>query len=340
MNAHTLLATMAWASAGLQAAPQSPVPTARSVTIALMDFESKAPGNADFGRQIAEVLTIRLSLLDGITVVERQKLKDVLAEQKLRLSGLSATDQATQVGKLLGAEIVIFGQSFPVGDELYVPMKLVAAETAALKGVIVRAPMTEELADVLDRAGEELAKALQQHLPALVPRPAAELDPIEAWRARLGDRRRPTVAVIVPETHVQQVIPDPAAETEIKRLLLRLGCEVRAVKDEATQKWARNMKGSKDHWPDTLADVDLVVMGEAFSERAAAFDGRVSCTARLEVSVVERLAGKLLEADRTTERAVDLSEQIAAKSALQKCGHVVGQRLADVIGRRVLEQNP
>jgi TolB-like protein len=325
-----------WNPAAAQTSPSQPEP-ASGVTIAIMDFESKAPGNPDFGHQVAEILTVRLSMLDAATVVDRSRLTDVLEEQKLKLRGLTDQEQAAEVGKLLGAQIMVFGKIFPVGGELYVTMKLIGVETGQLKGAIAKGKMTEDLSVILDRATDELVKRVEMDAATLLPAAQRTEDPLSRLADRLSGKTLPAVAVVIPESHVTRRIPDPAAETEIKRLLYKLGFPVASVDESALGEWAKSFRPKDPSWPSTLDNVDIVVVGEAFSEMAGTYQGLISCSARAEVRAVDRKTGKVLAVTRTTQRAVDLSENIAAKTALQKCGHVAGLEIAEKLTDLVTE---
>jgi ribosome maturation factor RimP len=53
----------------------------------------------------------------------------------------------------------------------------------------------------------------------------------------------------------------------------------------------------------------------------------VSVKARLEVKAVDQASGKIVAVDRQTTVAVDLTEQIAAKTALQQASAAIAERL-------------
>ncbi len=75
-------------------------------------FDTKKPPNpyqAYPGRIISDNLVSRLVTNKYYTVIERTELSKVLEEQALSLSGMIDESQATEVGKLLGAEGLIMG---------------------------------------------------------------------------------------------------------------------------------------------------------------------------------------------------------------------------------------
>ncbi|MCK4830275.1 hypothetical protein KA005_81910, partial [bacterium] len=55
------------------------------------------------------------------------------------------------------------------------------------------------------------------------------------------------------------------------------------------------------------------------------------CIARLEVQATERESHRIITSERTTRRAVDLSEAIAGKTALQAAGHELAIKLIEKI---------
>ncbi|HEY1121268.1 MAG TPA: hypothetical protein VGE67_06690, partial [Haloferula sp.] len=108
----------------------------------------------------------------------------------------------------------------------------------------------------------------------------------------------PAIYVQVSETHLRQVVPDPACETEIQKLLEAVG--FRVVKDRAEAKFA--------------------ITGEAFSQFASRRGNLVSCRARAEIKIENVATNQLVRPDRRTVGAIDLAEEVAGKSALQKAG--------------------
>jgi lantibiotic modifying enzyme len=68
---------------------------------------------------------------------------------------------------------------------------------------------------------------------------------------------------------------------------------------------------------------EIAIVGEAFSEFAARRGELLSCKARVELRAIDIKSGKVLSIEKRTETAVDIAEQIAAKSALQKAAQEV-----------------
>jgi hypothetical protein len=122
------------------------------------------------------------------------------------------------------------------------------------------------------------------------------------------------VYINVEERHVGQATIDPAAETELALYCTELGFKV-IDPDE----------GDKD-------DADVLLIGEGFSEFAARHGNLISVKSRLEVKAVERKTGRVLAIDRQVTVAVDLTEQIAGKTALQDAAANIADRLLPKIG--------
>ena len=80
-------------------AQPKPEPTS-STRIALLSSD-----RVDAVRNVLALAEAKVSQTPGITLLDRQTIDKVLAEQKLTLSGLVATDQALAVGKLLSVDL-------------------------------------------------------------------------------------------------------------------------------------------------------------------------------------------------------------------------------------------
>ncbi len=298
-------------------------PAVSAVTVAIMDFESKAPGNPDLGVQLGDILTARLSIQDQFRLVERQKLQDTIKELQVNLSGLAENDQAVKVGKILGARILIFGRAFPVDKDLYIVAKVVGTETSRVKGVIASGKLEGRLSDVIDDLAQKLAAGLQEWGAQLLPGSEKLEGAVDRLRQQLAGRKLPIIAVTVSEQHSNRRPADPAAATEIKRVLKEIGFPV------------VDPEGRAGVRPATLADAKIVISGEGLSDFGAQLGGLVSCVARLEIQAAWRDSGQVIAAERTTRRAVDLSETIAAKTALQAAGHELAIQIVTELAKEL-----
>ncbi len=335
-----LSGSVAGADKGARSRP-SPVDP-EPVTVAVLDYQIKAPGNEKLGAQIAEILTARLSINDSLALVERAKLGKIIEEQKLKLVGLVDQGRAVKVGKLLGAKLMVMGNGFMMDKKLRIVTKVVGVETGRVKGTIRTVELSKPLSEAVMKLAEDIAALIRKDAAKLLPKDVRLADPVariaEAVKKSYGDRPRPTVAVIVPEEHrTRRVAPppvDPAVETEIKRTLLACGYGVVDIGKNDLADWARDLfKGKNTPWPAALKDADLIVVGEAFSEFALRTGDLVTCAARAEINLIERHTGRIVLADRSTDRGVDLAEGIAGKTALQKAG----RRLALAVCRKLVE---
>lgn len=288
------------------------------------------PGDPRFGSNIATMLAARLSVDGSFNLVERAALGKALNEQQLSLSGLADPATAAKVGDLVGAKILITGKAFMMDNHLILTAKVIGVETSRVVGQMRQIDTSKELAPEVFQFADELAKLIRDRSAELLPAGQVMPDPVAQIRQQLGDSPRPTVAVIIPEQHRARrpAAPpvDPAVETEIKNVLGACGFTIVDVGRNDLADWARQMRAaSKDvPWPAALDQVDVVIVGEAMSEFAGQTDDLISCAARAEINVIDRHTGRIILADRQTQRAVDVAENIAGKTALQKAGRQLG----------------
>jgi len=272
------------------------------------------PGNADLGQQVSETLLTALAGEPGYTLVDRSSLARTLQEHELNLSGLVNTDQATKIGKLVGARILISGKIFALDKQIFITAKLVGVETSLVDGIVVKGSSDAEIGPLVMQLAERLARRIPESGPRLIASEEIVFDPLPGLRKQLAGRKLPKVAVHVAERHVagaRAPRADPAAETEIRQLLTRCGFTV--------------IQG--DPLDDAKAGVQVTITGEAFSEFAARIGNLYSCTDRVEIKVMNVSDKALLHSDRDSNRAVDLAENLAAKTALQKSGRILGIRI-------------
>ncbi len=99
----------------------------------------------DLGELLGSKVAEYIASNTGYTVVERQKLVEVLAELNLATSVL--TDPATRlkIGRLAGAKMMIFGGYQVVGGSMRIDLRLVDVATSA---IVAAATETVETADL------------------------------------------------------------------------------------------------------------------------------------------------------------------------------------------------
>jgi curli biogenesis system outer membrane secretion channel CsgG len=316
-----ITAGLAWCAPTARADPAPPAPPDTNkaaknddLTVAILDFDASLSGNPDMGKQINDILTATLSGQDGFTLVDRTAMDRILQENAMTASGLVNPQQAAKIGKLVGARILVTGKIFLVDKQLYLTAKLIGTETSLVDGMLVNGDKDSDIGKLMMQLADKMTTHLRDNGPKLVARDDSLEDPLPGLDKALAGLALPTVAVQVTESHITPAPPvriDPAAQTELTMILKNAGFKIVEGDSQA------------------LADggVSQIISGEAFSEFAARIGTLVSCSARVELKITDRKTGEVLYSDRETARAVDLAENIAGKTALQKAAHLLGIRV-------------
>lgn len=86
--------------------------------IAVVDFEDKTGhGEWHIGSGMADMLTTALVKSGHFLVIERQQLEKVLQEQAMGQTGAITAQSASQVGKVLGTELIVLGSVNEFGEK-------------------------------------------------------------------------------------------------------------------------------------------------------------------------------------------------------------------------------
>ncbi len=289
------------------------------LTVAVLDFDSDEKGNLTLGAKVATLLELGLNPGGEYDLVERSSVKKILEENGLGMTGLIEKSSAAKVGNLLGAKVLVTGRVFFVDDEMFLAAKVISVETGRVYGEAVSIDKSQKLGPSVAGLSNKVNNTIIKNAPLLVAVVNEPVDTIDTVAKALGDTERPTVAVTGVERHVGLAIIDPSATTELKYILLETDFEVYDDHPELLSNWAKEyFKNSSTPPPSGRAKADVLLVAEAFSEFAARTEGLISCRARVEVRAIDRRTGKLLAIGRKTVTEVGLSEQIAAKSAIQK----------------------
>jgi curli biogenesis system outer membrane secretion channel CsgG len=138
--------------------PAGPSPSpARLPAVVVWDFEDRSvaamstlpPGRTDWLRRtLSESLVMALLRTPGQAVVDRLRLREVLAEQKLGSGALADEAARLRLGRVVGAERMVFGSFFVVGDAVQVNLRVVdTASSRVLYADEATAPFDSVMAD-------------------------------------------------------------------------------------------------------------------------------------------------------------------------------------------------
>lgn len=84
------------------------------------------------GTALAELLTHSFHRSGKFRMLERIELGKILAELKLSMSGIISTDDAVQVGRLVGAKLQVFGSMEKIGGRYHINARVVETETGQI----------------------------------------------------------------------------------------------------------------------------------------------------------------------------------------------------------------
>jgi curli biogenesis system outer membrane secretion channel CsgG len=277
--------------------------------VAILNFEERGAGVKDMGPKITNLLLARLGEKDALYLVDREDIKKTLEELELNRSGVVKAGEAARVGQLTGARLLIMGSVFQDGKKINVVAKIIGTETSRTKSVAVEGRSGDEIGPMVKEAAEKLAGIITKDADKLVAPKVKERDRIAALNRRLKKGERPVLWISISERHLGQPRVDPAAQTEL--MFLAKGTGFTVIDPEVGAK----SKG------------DIFITGEAFSEFAGRRGGLSSVKARVEVKAIDRKTDRVIAVDRQTVVVVDVSEQIAGKSALQEGAAAIAERL-------------
>ena len=276
---------------------------------AILPFNERGTGTQGYGGTVTDLLFASLVVHPHLFLVDREDMAKTLSEQELSLSGIVSSNDAVQVGNLIGAKVLITGSVFDADGSLYVVARIIGTETSRVFGQSVQGSARDALGPLVEELSGKVANTILERAEHLVaPRIGTE-NRIATLNEKLGDADRPTLMVRIEERHVGRMVIDPAAETEVTLFAEQSGFPVVAPQTE------------REH----LADI--LITGEGFSEFAMRRGNLVSVQARLEVNAVDRRTGEILAIDRQTVVEVDLSEQVAGKTALQNAAAQIAERM-------------
>ncbi len=102
-----------------------------SFRIALSDFavHSKNPNYEFMGKGISEMIAVELAKATGVNLIERERRAEVLEEIEFALSDLADATRQVEVGEMLAAKYLVFGEIIDLDEEVLISLRMVDVES-------------------------------------------------------------------------------------------------------------------------------------------------------------------------------------------------------------------
>lgn len=129
------------------------------VTMAILEFSSKGVGK-DISSTCLEIMATGFANVPHITLVERSRIKDIIDELELSLTGLTESD-GIRVGKMLNAGYVLLCSVGALGSSYVFNARLVNVETGVVeagRGVICEECRDQDIFDAVNMLVQVLAQ--------------------------------------------------------------------------------------------------------------------------------------------------------------------------------------
>ena len=256
-------------------------------TVAVLPFESRdrQAASTDMGKSVAELLNIALMESGNADMVERAELDAALNELQLSAVGLTSKESQVKLGRFIGAKILITGSLCKSGSKNFVIVKIIGTETSRVLGA--SASGTEDFTSLVPMLAPKVSAILEKQSAKLLPKEQNKEEVLSRLKKVVQGKQR-KVFVKVKED-IALSVPDPAAETELEKLLLALDFQVVNTQNEA----------------------DYAVIGA----NAGNYHKFTSAAARVELSIYNK-DKKLLATGAARETLAGGTYIIAAKEAI------------------------
>ena len=148
------------------------------------------------------------------------------------------------------------------------------------------------------------------------------------------------IMVVIPERHLSRTLVDPAGETEIIRLLVKMKYKVIDQTQYAASRYSPEMEaviddptGLQARELTTKCGADVLIVGQAVSEATTGNQSIETCSGRVEIRAVVTQGETLtVAAGDGIAKGADASEFVASKIALRLAGHAALHNIIESLG--------
>ena len=138
----------------------------KPVKISVMDFEiqSNNPQYANLGKGFSEFVSVEVFKSKDISLIEREKRREIIEEQKFALTGLVDEKNSIEIGKMLAANYLVTGNIIDTMNKLSITFRVLDTET----GQVILQEKLEEDPSKYDYISAFIAKAVLNNFSAQV----------------------------------------------------------------------------------------------------------------------------------------------------------------------------
>jgi curli biogenesis system outer membrane secretion channel CsgG len=139
---------------------------AQPANVAVWDFDSyevqtsAAAPTDNISRALSEILLEQLVKYPGTRVVERSRLREILDEQKIGSSALADEDARLRLGRIAGAQQMVFGSLMRIGEIARIDVRLVSVATSQVLAAHEMSGSTQDVVATMQAVARELVRSL------------------------------------------------------------------------------------------------------------------------------------------------------------------------------------
>lgn len=151
----TLVVFIAGCAAGPEPEAPGPGVVARIKNIAVWDLEDLSPlgdGRPDLGEFLSIRVIETLKKMEGFNVIERERLSLALEELNLGTSSLTDESARLRLGKLIGAQLMIFGGYQVISEQMRLDLRLVEVGSGRILKAVEKTVSASDLSGWLNAA--------------------------------------------------------------------------------------------------------------------------------------------------------------------------------------------
>jgi TolB-like protein len=98
--------------------------------VAMLDFTNIQGHSNEYGRFMADQLSVDMVKAEGITVVDRANINAIMAEHQLTVEGLVKPENAKKLGEFAGVDAILIGNLAVMDNTVVLTVKGISTETA------------------------------------------------------------------------------------------------------------------------------------------------------------------------------------------------------------------